>query len=208
MRSNDLHQLIISPSAHLRLLKNGEVKHFVRKSVISIPELLKAGVKRPVYFITRDVYSGAIYAELRITRDLSELADFLYNAWNEKEVNNLQPFGQPKSLIISQTIADLIPKVFKNLSYFHIKVLYPRDGFSSGVRAIRTLENNIKFYIYKKSATLDLINKAVDVSTFSSNSCPRGKEKGRFQVWYEGTAEMKIFVPGNDRDKFVRFLNG
>lgn len=181
------------------------LKHLKRKSAITIPELLNEGVKRLVYFIMRDDYSGLLYAELKITKDLSEIREFLFNAWKQKDKKMAPLFGMPQYLMISQVIANTFPELHIGLDKLGIKIIYPSDGFSSGVRAIRSLEDVLRGFFYKRCASLDSISKTIETTVWGANGIPISRNKlSRFEVWqnsidnlncldYDSASFMKLF---------------
>lgn len=201
MQPNQIHQLIISPSKHLQVLKSGGIKHYKTKSELSISSFSNKSEKIPVFFIIRDVFSKSIYAELLVTSDLSELPQFLFNAWSKKDTKTRMPFGIPNSVMVSERLTSILPHYFEVLSSLMINIHHPSDGFSSGVRIIRTLEDQIRSFFYKGTSTLSELNGMVETTVYSLNATPKGRELCPFQTWYEGIGE--IVVPGDKMD----FLN-
>jgi hypothetical protein len=205
MYSNHLHQLIISPSAHFALLRNGELKYLKRKTLISVPKLLCEKIKRPVYFIMRDDFSGLIYAEIRITSDLSEIIEFLFNAWKQKDIKTTPLYGKPKYLMVQQTIAAVFPKFKNGLDKLGIIIVSPPDGFSSGVRAIHTLEAYLRGIFYKESAPLSSISQAIETCIWGDNGIPISRCKpSRFNIWLSNLDCLAYFR--YDRSEFMKLF--
>lgn len=139
---NQVHQINVSISKNLYLLKDDTIKYQDKKFDVTWKNYQKTNKRHLVTFIVRDHYSSCFYAELYPIDELPEIEEFLFRAWSKKE--NYEFNGIGKTCIIPNSTLEMfpqLPNLFKNVSNIHLQL--PENGFSSAVRSIREWEHRV-----------------------------------------------------------------
>lgn len=98
-----------------------------------------------VYYILRDHFSGTFTLRIATTKRLIPLSDFLHYAWSENEGEEKFIWGMPDFIFIPQMIAT--ENLLSVLNTLNVKPLNPPSGFASGIRVIRDIENDLRFFM-------------------------------------------------------------
>jgi hypothetical protein len=94
--------------------------------------------------------------------------------------------------------------LLRGLSGLNITVIYPDDGFSSGVRTIRYYEEQLRGFFYKNTVPLNTVAEAIAITTDGANgiSISRNK-KSRFEIWRDS---IETLIHPKERDDFVNLF--
>lgn len=102
LRVNESHQLLVSVSKHLYVLKSGAVTYQKKAMDVNLKNYARTGREHIIHYIVRDEASGMMYAELHSGNSPAPVMDFLCRAWREKY--NFYFEGVPESLCVPDTI--------------------------------------------------------------------------------------------------------
>jgi tetratricopeptide (TPR) repeat protein len=188
---NQVHQLLVTVSRHLYVLKNGEVHYQKKPFEVDLKNVIKSSKVHIVHYILKDHYSGLFYAELCTQHDLISIEEFLYRAWSRKD--NFTFCGMPVLLTVPKSVIDFAPGLISLLNALQINIVEPTSGYQAGVREIRTWENEIriapafnpmlKSFDALKDFTLELIR----------NLNSSGGKKSKISKW--SALIEKIYLP-------------
>jgi hypothetical protein len=186
--SNEVHQLLITPSRHLHVLRDGRLK-YQRKPIESRPHRIEDSPKaRVIHFIVRDRYSKAMYAEIHLWSEKMSPQSFLWKAWSKKSEF---PFcGMPEVLIL--------PSPFDHMAYalrtMGITTIRPTGGFMAGVRTFRDWEQYLSFvydYPFEPLHSFeDLQAKTNEINQIYYDRSSDGRSKLR--VWESGLRQLRL----------------
>jgi len=138
---NQVHQLLVSPSRHLWIKKNGQIDYQKKLFGINKTDLLSNKEKLFLRYVIRDHNSKTLYCEYcRFARPL-DLIEFLHRAWMPKiGTERPQVFcGMPEFLMIPENIES--ETLEAALAGVGVKALKPPSGFASGMRVFRELDD-------------------------------------------------------------------
>lgn len=82
---NDVHQLVVSVSKHLYILKNGQVTYQKKPLEVDLLNCRDSTKDHVVHYLIKDHFSGALYGEVSPSSNLLSLGEFLYRAWSPKK---------------------------------------------------------------------------------------------------------------------------
>lgn len=147
--ANETHQLLVTVSRHLYISKGGIVKYQGKPMEVGIGNFHRSRKGHLVYYILRDVFSGNFIFAVAITGELLPLLDFLYFGWRrDKEEDHF--WGLPQNLSVPKRISS--PELITGLQQLKIEPFHPTSGFAAGIRIIRDLEDNLRYYTLGRSA--------------------------------------------------------
>ncbi|MDA8339807.1 MAG: tetratricopeptide repeat protein [Nitrospiraceae bacterium] len=188
---NQVHQLLITVSRHLYVLKNGEVHYQKKPFEVDLKNVIKSSKVHIVHYILKDHYSGLFYAELCTQHDLISIEEFLFRAWSKKD--NFAFCGMPVLLTVPKSVIDFAPGLISLLNALQISIVEPTSGYQAGVREIRTWENEIriapafkpmlKSFDALKNSTLEIVR----------NLNSSGGQKSKISKW--SALIEKVYLP-------------
>lgn len=138
---NYLHQLFITPSKHLHVLKDGRLKWQDKAMDVALEGIDKSDRENIVHYIVSDHTSSAFYAEMHTSRSLVSPKDFLIRAWSEKP--NFFFCGVPKHLVVPAVVMGKFPEVGDFLDRQGVIHFPPSSGFYAGVHQVRNWEKDV-----------------------------------------------------------------
>jgi hypothetical protein len=194
--SNEVHQLLITASRHLYVLKDGRLKR-QKKPIEPRPQSIEDNAKvQVIHFIVRDHYSQAMYAEIHLWFDKISPQNFLWKAWSKK--SELPFCGMPEVLIL--------PSSFGHLAYtleaMGITTLRPTGGFMAGVRTFRDWEQHLSFvynYPFEPLHSFEELQaKTNEINRIYYDRASDGRSKLR--VWESGLKQLRL---PPERDEFL-----
>lgn len=199
---NYIHQLFITPSKHLYVLKDQRMKWQDKAMDVKLNNIEQAEKEHVVHYILADHTSSAFYAELRTSKSLITPIEFLTRAWKKKTTFFFH--GVPEQLIVPTTVSNKYPEINDWLEQLDIGLVSPLSGFYAGIHQVRNWENdvanNISAYNYfnEDPCTLENINakivqilQAANDSKINRNSI----NKTRRKIWErsrEGIPPIRI----------------
>ena len=139
--SNEVHQLIVSPSKHYYVTKKGTLKYQKKPFEVNLKNVKSSNINHVIHFLIRDHFSGLFYWDICSADSLFLIYEFLFRAWKKKDSHPL--YGIPDFLTIPMNVQTYFPdlvKFTKNIGITYIKVT---SGFQGGVRDIKTVENEL-----------------------------------------------------------------
>jgi len=141
--SNEVHQLIVSPSKHYYVAKNGTFKYQKKPFEINLKNVRDSKKNHVIHFLIRDHFSGLFYWEICSADSPLLIHEFLYRAWRKKESHPL--YGIPDFLTIPKNVQSYFPNIVKFIEKIGVTYIKVTSGFQGGVRDIRTIENELRF---------------------------------------------------------------
>ncbi|EMS83056.1 hypothetical protein [Leptospira noguchii] len=132
--SNHVHQLVVSISNHLYLLKNEEINYQKKSFNINFKNHSKSKKCHLVNCIIKDHFSGASYGEIYSTDQLFSIEKFLFNAWKIKEVYKFH--GLPEFLMVPKSVIEHFPGIANIFKYTNVRLIETTSGFHSGAPII------------------------------------------------------------------------
>ncbi len=200
--SNEVHQLLITPSRHLYVLKDGRVKFQKRMIEGGLQESDKNSKDQIIHYILRDHFSLAMYAEIHTRAERVSIEQFLWNAWSKK---NEYPFcGLPDFLILPKAISSAAIDDF--IHSLHIDVIRPTGGFMAGVRIFGKWDQVLNF-VYSNSfdplrSFQELQSKVLETIQIYFESDPGLTE--RINVWQSNLRNLRLPPPQNEFFKLYK----
>lgn len=140
--SNQVHQVVISVSKHFFIKKDGGLSYQKKPFETSLAKAGMQNRRHVVHYLIRDHFSGTFYAEVFPADNMSDIAEFLYRSWSQKPKH---PFcGIPDFITIAATVTDHFPNIHRLLDAYGIGFVKATSGFQSGIRDLRTWEEEVR----------------------------------------------------------------
>lgn len=197
---NDVHQLVVSVSKHLYILKNGQVTYQKKPLEVDLLNCRDSTKDHVVHYLIKDHFSGALYGEVSPSSNLLSLGEFLYRAWSPKEKCSF--CGFPQGVILPKTVISVFPGVVNLLDALGIMTRTATSGFHAGIRDVRTWEDYIRYQFCTQNGWAyfkDLQAGAPELSAFISRSYGEGKP--RIKLWENNIEE--VTVPAVGKEEFL-----
>lgn len=192
---NYIHQLFITPSKHLYVLKDRRLKWQDKAMDVKLGKLAGVSKEHIVHYIVADHNSAAFYAELKTSETLVTPAEFLTRAWKMKP--DFFFHGIPEHLIVPTAVSNKYPEIDGWLEKLGVSLVPPSSGFQAGIHQVRNWEkdvaNSISFHnhLEKTPCTLDNISvhltKSLQIANDSDINRP-GIRMTRKQLWVTSLA--------------------
>lgn len=174
--ANEVHQLAVSVSKHLLVLKNGRLTYQRKPVEINLAKLAGSSKQHAVHYLIRDHYSGVFYAEMCSSVVLTPVEEFLFRAWSRKEHYTF--CGLPDYLSIPETVRDMYPSIDKLIRDYEIHPVRVTSGFQSGaIRDLKTWESHIDVQL-RCEASLQLMRAWTPTMTTAISSDLNGEYAG------------------------------
>jgi len=141
-RVNESHQLLVSVSKHLYVLKSGAVTYQKKAMDVNLKNYRHTGREHILHYIVRDEASRMMYVELHDGSHPSPIMDFLCRAWKSKY--NFYFEGMPRFLSVPDTI--YAEELGLSLDELGITPTKPESGFRAGVRGVRLWEEALTWF--------------------------------------------------------------
>lgn len=141
--SNEVHQLIVSPSKHYYVTRSGTFKYQNKPFELELEKANKTNKTQIIHYLIRDHFSGLFYWEICSSDSPIPIYEFLFRAWSKKGHHPL--YGMPDFLTVPKNVDSYFQGLInfiEKLGVTHIKVT---SGFQGGVRDIRTIEDELKY---------------------------------------------------------------
>lgn len=187
---NYIHQLFVTPSKHLYVLKDGRLRWQSKAMEVQLNKLEEAEKEHVVHYIVADHASAAFYAELRTGATLISPNEFLTRAWAKK--SDFFFHGLPEQLIVPAAVSNKYPEINDWLEHLHVGIVPPPSGFYAGVHQVRNWEkdvaNTVSFhdYLEKTPCNLDNLRASIVPMLQTANDRVinrRGIRMTRRQLW-------------------------
>lgn len=160
--ANEVHQLLVTVSQHLHLLKNGVLQYQEKSLEVNISNFHLSRKEHLVYYVLRDLFSGNFVFAVGTTKRLLPLADFLHFGWG-RDGGEDHFWGLPRKLSLPKRISST--ELLGGLERVGVEPFHPSSGFTSGIHIIKGLEDNLCYYVLDRSAihSLDSIQRRKDL---------------------------------------------
>jgi hypothetical protein len=188
--SNYAHQLFITPSKHLYVLKDRRVKWQDKAMEVNLEKIEAADKEHVVHYIVADHASAAFYAELSTSKALMSPIEFLTRAWRKKP--DFFFHGLPEYVLVPTIVSHKYPEIDGWLEQLGVGLIPPSSGFQAGAHQVRNWEkelaNNIGFHNFAKKTPYTLDNIFADIDTVLERANEReisrpGIRMTRKQLW-------------------------
>lgn len=158
---NYIHQLFVTPSKHLYVLKDKRLKLQSKAMEVKLDGIEECEREHVVHYILADHTSAAFYAELGTSQTLMDPTAFLTRAWSQKP--DFFFHGVPDNLIVPTAVSNKYPQVRDWLTPLNVRIVPPPSGFYAGIHQVRNWEkdvaNTLSFhdYLEKTPCTMDVL---------------------------------------------------
>lgn len=178
---NQVHQLMVSVSRHLYLIKNSSVRFQKKKFEHNLANMHKSEKEQVVHYLIRDHFSGAFYAEATSSSQLIPVDQFLLRAWSKKQEYIF--CGLPEYLSIPNTVAEAFPNLLSWVDSLGVKLLEVTSGFQGGIRDLPTWEEYLRmvFAIGEETRLSEVQAKAARISNYLNSE--RGDRASKIDKW-------------------------
>ena len=139
---NQVHQLLITVSRHLYVLKNGEFSYQKKPFEFDLRNVNKSAKTHFIHYFLKDHYSGVFYVEMCTQFDLIPVDEFLFRAWSKKEDTVF--CGIPDIVIVPKSVQEFGPGISSLLKALQVKQIEPNSGYQAGVKEISFWEKEIR----------------------------------------------------------------
>lgn len=191
---NYAHQLFVTPSKHVHVLKDGRLKWQSKAMEVRLQGIASADREHVVYFLLADHCSAAFYAEVHSSRRLPSAKDFLLRAWGKKDDHFFH--GLPRVIVVPKTVTDTEPDVIPFVESFDVEPVEPASGFQAGVHQIRNFEKSfVNSFGFHTAATIAEVGTYVKQAMrwLSESSIPRAGGTRR-EMWERGVKSPDALV--------------
>lgn len=199
--SNEVHQLIVTPSKHYFITSSGTLKYQKKPFDVKLENINNAKKTHVIHYLIRDHFSGLFYWEICSSIAPIPIYEFLYRAWNKKEKHPL--YGIPECVTIPKNVQLFFPGLIGFIEKIGIIYIKVTSGFQGGVRDIRTIEDELKFVGFDYSNPHQslteppfgmVLERAPEICRRFFESLYR--EPSKKNVWLSGIeTEQNIYVP-------------
>jgi hypothetical protein len=201
---NYIHQLFITPSKHLYVLKDKRLKWQTKAMEVKLDGLEESEREHVVHYILADHTSAAFYAELATSKTLMNPTEFLTRAWSHKPEFFFH--GVPENLIVPTAVTGKYQKVEDWLKQLNVRIVPPPSGFYAGIHQVRNWEKDVASaisfhdYLEKTPCTMDVLRsktkQILEMANDSQINRP-GIRMTRRQLWempVEGRPPVRILA--------------
>lgn len=199
--SNEVHQLIVSPSKHYYVTSSGTFKYQKKPFELKLENIEQSKKNHIIHYLLRDHFSGLFYWEICSSNAPILIHGFLFRAWSKKQYHPL--YGVPDFITVPKNVQSYFPNLISFIERIGVTYIKVTSGFQGGVRDIRTVEDELKLagFDYSKphqslkEPPFDLVlERAPEICSRFSDSFYRKPSKK--EVWVSGLeSEDRIYVP-------------
>lgn len=191
---NYAHQLFVTPSKHIYVLKDGRLKWQEKELTTTLREIEDTEREYIVYYIVADHTSSALYAEVHSSKRLPIISEFLRRAWQRKERHFFH--GIPKVILTPKVLKIVDPALQSFIEELGVLQAEPSSGFQAGVHQIRNFEKVFASKLFNSpEQTINDVMEHSDWATHYINETvlPRVKRTRR-DIWESGIAVPGVLV--------------
>ena len=201
---NYIHQLFITPSKHLYVLKDKRLKWQSKALEVKLDGIEDVEREHLVHYVLADHTSAAFYAEVGTSKTLVHPTEFLTRAWSQKP--DFFFHGIPENLIVPTAVSKKYPNVEGWLQQLGVRIVPPPSGFYAGIHQVKNWEkdvaNHISFheYLEKTPCTLEVLRsknlRMLEMANDSQINRP-GIRMTRKQLWelpVEGRPPLRVMA--------------
>jgi hypothetical protein len=187
---NFVHQLFITPSKHLYVLKDGRLKWQDKAMDVALEKIEASERVHVVHYVVADHTSSAFYAEMHTSKALTSPQDFLTRAWSTKPDFFFR--GIPQNIIVPTLVLQRFPELNGFLDQLEVGNVPPTSGFQAGIHQVRNWEKDIamalSFHTYLEKTPCTMANLAPGLSRLLIQANDRqinrpGIRMTRKQLW-------------------------
>ncbi len=199
--SNEVHQLIVTPSKHYYVTGGGALKYQKKPFEIRLEDVHEARKVPVIHYLVRDHFSGLFYWEICSSNGQIPIYEYLFRTWSKKEYHPL--YGIPAYMTIPQNVQSHFPGLIRLVRKIGVIPLKVTSGFQGGVRDIRTIEEELRLAGFDfenprlslEEPPFDLVlKKAPEICRRFSDSLYRKPSK--LEVWLSGLKpEEEVRIP-------------
>ena len=140
--SNEVHQLIVSPSKHYYVTGSGAFKYQKKPFELKLENVDQAKKNHVIHYLIRDHFSGLFYSEICSSHTPIPIYAFLFRAWGKKQNHPL--YGIPDFMTVPKNVQSYFPGLLGFIEKLGVTYVKVTSGFQGGVRDIRTIEDELK----------------------------------------------------------------
>lgn len=186
---NHVHQLAIAASKHYYASNDGVLKYQKKPMEAALSATSSTGGRRHmITYALRDHCSGVFYSEITFLPAKLSAKGFLCRAWNLKP--NYPFCGLPRLMTIPRTVSSRFPSLSEEVEGIGIELIEVTSGFQSGVRDIRTVEDNLRLCI---GEPIEVAKEWVNhVCMSHSGDAARVKGTSKIELWQHHVPEIRL----------------
>lgn len=189
---NHVHQLMVAPSRHYYLGKDGLLKYQSKPFTLVLADMPQAKRHHMVTYTLRDHWSTLLYAQVCFAPALMPLRTFLARAWGGK--SNTPFRGVPELLITSRATLEVFPDDMAAVSALGVKIRPATSGFQSGIHGALAVERWLAFFVDKPvDDGLASLNRLCEMD--GREKMPRAK-KTKIEMWANAVGQVRELPPG------------
>ena len=147
--ANETHQLLVSISRHLYITGDGVLKYQDKRMEVDLGNYRSSRREHLVYYILNDLFSGNFIFGVATTKKMLPLLDFLHYAW-KKDKAEAHFWGLPQKLSVPRRLSS--PALLDGLQKLGVEPFHPSSGFTSGIHAVKSLEDSICYFVLRLSS--------------------------------------------------------
>ena len=201
---NYIHQLFITPSRHLYILKDKRLKWQSKAMEVKLERIEEVEREHLVHYVLADHRSAAFYAELGTSKTLMEPTEFLTRAWSRKPDYFFH--GIPENLIVPTAVSNKYPEIGDWLEQLDVRIVPPPSGFYAGIHQVKNWEKNVASticfhdYLEKTPCTMEVLRSKTMRMLEMANDNPinrPGIHMTRKQLWempVEGRPPVRVMM--------------
>ncbi|MCE5319171.1 MAG: hypothetical protein LLG04_17640 [Parachlamydia sp.] len=196
--ANQVHQLNVSVSKHYYVTKTGLLKYQIKKQEVNLDKLTTSERLHIIYYVIRDHFSGLFYSELAVSNNPIPIHEFLYSVWAQERDYSF--FGTPDTITIPESLERFFPSIKEQVTSLGIGLVKVTSGFQSGIRDIRTIEDELRYCIgfSFEEAKGEIIN----ICTMLNKQNSRTGKSSKIDLWRNNL--RNLYVPKNDWIEGIR----
>ncbi|MGI6615481.1 MAG: hypothetical protein ACOX30_05625 [Dethiobacteria bacterium] len=147
--ANETHQLLVSISRNLYITGDGVLKYQEKRMDVDTTNYHRSKREHLVYYALNDLFSGNFIFAVATTKKMLPLLDFLHYAW-KKDKEEAHFWGLPLKLSVPRRLS--FPALLDGLQKLGVEPFHPSSGFTSGIHIIKSLEDNLCYFILGRSS--------------------------------------------------------
>ncbi len=147
--ANKTHLLLVSISRHLYLSRGGVLKYQEKPMEVNAGNFHRSKKDHLAYYVLQDAFSGNYIFSVATTKKMLPLLEFLHFGWRKKK-DEEHFWGLPQRVSVPKLISS--SELLAGLQQLGVEPFHPSSGFSSGVRVIKDIEDNLCYFVLSRSA--------------------------------------------------------
>ena len=185
---NHVHQLAGSVSRHFYAGTDGLLKYQKKPFEVSLINVSEQRRRHMIVYTVRDHCSGLFYAEIYFGPAVPSILRFLDRAWSPK--SDYIFHGVPELLLFPRTLDRAFPKLKALAVSLGVGLPEVTSGFQSGIRDIRTIEDNLIIAVGQSTDTAT--NWVHKTCLFMAEEKARTGIESKLELWKRSIPEVRL----------------